>query len=237
MSELSPKARAIVEAGRNPQVFTGVDRERIRRGVRLRMTALAAITTTAGTAAAMSPAAKLVLVTVAATLLGGGAVSFWALRERAAEPSAAARQSSAPNAPVSALPLPAAPAPATTATTVSGDPERSNGLRRASRRSTTDASKAVPPLDAELTVLKQAREDLRAGRSGSAYQRLSDYDRRYGDGPLAQERQALSAIALCQWRPGAEAQTRAADFLRDCPESPLANRVRAACKQTSPAAQ
>jgi hypothetical protein len=235
MSELSPKARAIVEAGRNPKVFTGADRDRIRRGVRLRMTALGAVTTTAGTAIAMSPAAKIVLVTVAATLLGGGAVSFWALRERTPGPGAAARPSSGPQAPASALPPPAARAAATGTATESGDAEKTNGPRRASRRVTTD--KAVPPLDAELTVLKQAREDLRAGRPGSAHQRLTDYDRRYGDGPLAQERQALSAIALCQWRPGAEAQTRAADFLRDRPESPLANRVRAACKQTSPAAR
>jgi poly(3-hydroxybutyrate) depolymerase len=48
-------------------------------------------------------------------------------------------------------------------------------------------------------------------------------DRRHGSGVLGQERQALSAIALCQWRPGPEAQARVAKFLRNAPESPLAD--------------
>jgi len=87
----------------------------------------------------------------------------------------------------------------------------------------------IAPLDAELRVLRHAREDLRAGLPGDAYRRLVDYDRSHGNGGLAQERQALSAIALCQWRPGLEAQARAAAFLRDAPESPLADRVRSAC--------
>ena len=52
---------------------------------------------------------------------------------------------------------------------------------------------------------------------------------RTGGGMLAQERSALSAIALCQWQPGPEAQARAAEFLRSSPESPLATRVRSAC--------
>jgi hypothetical protein len=50
---------------------------------------------------------------------------------------------------------------------------------------------------------------------------------------LAQERRALSAIALCEWKPGPEAQTHAADFLRTSPESPLAKRVRSACDMIS----
>jgi hypothetical protein len=74
---------------------------------------------------------------------------------------------------------------------------------------------------------------LQRGQPEVAYRRLSDYDREHGQGVLMQERLALKAIALCRWRPGSDAQTRAAQFLRSAPESPLANRVRSACEATT----
>jgi outer membrane protein assembly factor BamD (BamD/ComL family) len=86
-------------------------------------------------------------------------------------------------------------------------------------------------------VLRQAREDLRAGLAESAYRRLADYDRQHGHGVLGQERQALAVIALCKWRPGSEAQARAAEFLRNTPESPLADRVRSECEISAEAAR
>lgn len=97
------------------------------------------------------------------------------------------------------------------------------------------AKSVVVPADPEpeLRVLRQARDDLRAGRPASAYRRLDDFDRQPGAGMLAEERNALSAIALCQWQPGGQARARAAEFLRTSPESPLAIRVRSACAQTS----
>ena len=101
---------------------------------------------------------------------------------------------------------------------------------------TTAATVVVPPdPEPELRVLRQARDDLRGGRPASAYRRLDDFDRHASGGMLAQERSALSAIALCQWQPGAEARARAAEFLRSSPESPLAIRVRSACAQASKA--
>jgi len=81
----------------------------------------------------------------------------------------------------------------------------------------------------ELRALRDARDDLRAGRPASAYRRLEDFNRQRPGGMLAQERSALAAIALCRWQPGREAQARAAEFLRRMPESPLADRVKSAC--------
>jgi hypothetical protein len=83
----------------------------------------------------------------------------------------------------------------------------------------------------ELRVLRDAREDLRAGRPESAYRRLEEYGRQHSAGMLTQERSALSVIALCNWQPGPEAQARAAEFLRISPDSPLARRVRSACEK------
>lgn len=89
----------------------------------------------------------------------------------------------------------------------------------------------LPDPERELRVLREARDDLRAGRPASAYHRLDDFERERGGGMLAQERSALSAIALCRSQPGPDAQARAAGFLRRSPESPLAARVRSACEQ------
>jgi len=106
------------------------------------------------------------------------------------------------------VPAPAAVAPPETATAVAArDPEP------------------------ELRALRDARDDLRAGHPARAYRRLEEFERQSGGGMLAQERSALSAIALCQWQPGAPARARAAAFLRHAPESPLAARVRSSCEQ------
>jgi hypothetical protein len=101
----------------------------------------------------------------------------------------------------------------------------------------TNPSPAAPPVAApdpepELRVLREAREDLRAGRPENAYRRLEDYGRQHSVGMLTQERKALSAIALCHWQPGPEAQAHASEFLRASPDSPLAKRVRSACEKT-----
>jgi hypothetical protein len=239
MNDLSPAARSILETSRHAEVLTRADRDRIKRGVLLRLATLGAATAPTGTAAGMSLASKITLVALAATVLGGGAVSLWTLRGRTATPSVVARDSSSPRNPAAAVPPPAttpqgvvaaAPSPST-------DPGRSEDVKQTSKRpmatgasvSGSVSTAVIAPLDPELRVLKQAREDLRAGLPENAYRRLVDYDRSHGKGGLAQERQALSAIALCQWRPGPEAQARAAAFLRDAPESPLADRVRSAC--------
>jgi hypothetical protein len=88
----------------------------------------------------------------------------------------------------------------------------------------------APDPEPELRALREARDDLRAGRPASAYRRLEEFDRHNPAGMLAPERSALSAIALCQAQPGREAQARAAQFLRRWPESPLAGRVKSACE-------
>ena len=242
MNDLSPKARAVVEVGRDPGVFTQADRDRIRRGLHLRLATLGAATTTAGTAAAMSITAKLALVTAVATLLGGGVVSYWALRGRAPAPGVAAGHSSSLETPAVEAPNPGS---IQAIGDVAADPTRLAPRRILQTRPERSLAAGVPatedhaapPLDSELSLLRQAREDLRAGSPGSAYQRLVDYDSHYGKGPLWQERQALSAIALCQWRPGPQAQVRAAEFLRNVPQSPLADRVRSVCGGVSAAAK
>jgi hypothetical protein len=81
----------------------------------------------------------------------------------------------------------------------------------------------LDPLSPELTVLRQAQEDLRAGLPAQALRRLADYDRRFGKGAPQEERRAVAAIALCcRVNPGPAAEIEAARFLQTAPESPLA---------------
>ena len=95
----------------------------------------------------------------------------------------------------------------------------------------------VDSLNPELTVLRQAQEDLHAGLPARALRRLAEYDRRFGKGTLNEERRAIGAIALCQAQPGPAAQTQAQRFLHDVPQSPLAGRVRSACQKSDETAK
>ncbi|HEY5958364.1 MAG TPA: hypothetical protein VIV60_17490 [Polyangiaceae bacterium] len=262
MNELSPRARALVEAHRNSKMLTLVERDRLRQGVLLRVAALGAAGATAGTAAGMSLAAKIGWAALAFAIVGG-AGSAWVLRGHTVNPTRVAQPSLVPT-PLDVV------APAAAASEADGHPSLANEV--ASPRTTpqlsltpansqsmnpgrvdvpkktvkhpalvsapeaVSASAAVAvPLspEPELQLLRQAREDLQRGQAEVAFRRLSDYDREHGPGVLMQERQALKAIALCRWRPGADAQARAAQFLRSAPESPLANRVRSACEATT----
>jgi hypothetical protein len=137
--------------------------------------------------------------------------------------------------PAATLELPAA-SPASSAAVDARQPDPDKAINEPPEKPAPAATHVVPPdPEAELRALREARDDLRAGRPASAYRRLDDFDRQRGGGMLAQERNALLAIALCQWQPGTQAQARAAEFLRTSPESPLAIRVRSACAQASKA--
>jgi len=221
-------------------VLARADRERMKQNLMLRVATLGATTAATGTAMGMSLAAKIAWVALGVAAVAGVG-TFSMLRGRAPAGVTSPTQSSLPLAPETIEPAPEASPEQSFEDSflpaVSADTGRIEHVKKASKRpavaAATPSPAAVPaaPLDPEpeLRVLREAREDLRADRSESAYRRLDDYGRQHSGGMLAQERRALSAIALCGWKPGPEAQTHAADFLRNSPESPLAKRVRSAC--------
>ncbi|HVT10244.1 MAG TPA: hypothetical protein VHO67_22445 [Polyangia bacterium] len=300
MKELSPAARALVDAHRSDRTLTPADRERIKNDVMLRVAALGATATVAanlttkvaasGTAksAGVSLASKLALVALSVTAVTGVvSVSVRAVRARAhANPAPSATEQSAvapepapaastavvaapataPKRPAAAIrrvavttpvahrerrpavtpDLAAVPAGSAAASSTHADqakaiqdpPEPAKAIPTTTPTAPPPpaASVVVPPdPEPELRVVRQARDDLRAGRPASAYRRLEEFDGQRGAGMLGEERRALSAIALCQWQPGPQARARAAAFLRSSPESPLAIRVRSACAQASKA--
>jgi hypothetical protein len=228
----------MVEMHRGGKVLARADRERIKQKLMLRVATLGATTAATGTAVGMSLASKIALVALGVTAMAGaGTFSVWALRGRAPAGVISPTRSSLPLAPESIAPAPPASPEDSFLPDDSADTGRMEHVKKASKRPAVVAAApgpaAVPTAaldpEPELRVLREAREDLRANRSESAYRRLDDYGRQHSGGMLAQERRALSAIALCEWKPGPEAQTHAADFLRNSPESPLAKRVRSAC--------
>lgn len=252
MNDLGPEARSILEAARGAEAPTRADRQRIKHAVLLRVATLGAVSTTAGGAVAMSLAAKVTIAAVTVAVLGGGSATLLVRKERAAQPPVASARvpsrtlHAAPNPPVAAPEAPAVveePRPKPVLPEVRRREVARPEVRPAEPVSvpvtkiTPAAVPALNSLDPELTVLRQAQEDLRAGLPAQALRRLSEYDRRFGKGALDQERRALEAIALCQVHPGAAAQAQAEDFLRAAPESPLAERVRSACKKSGETAK
>jgi hypothetical protein len=199
----------------------------------------------------MTLATKVTVAALAVAVVGGGSVSLWAWKEHTAPPAASSRAAQSQAArrtppalaarPVVVSEAPAAveqPRPKPLPPEVRRREVVRNEVRLAEAASapvierTVAPSPALDSLDPELTVLRQAQEDLRVGLPAQALRRLAEYDRRFGKGTLNEERRAIGAIALCQAHPGPAAQAQAERFLRAAPQSPLAERVRSACQKS-----
>jgi hypothetical protein len=106
---------------------------------------------------------------------------------------------------------------------------------------TAEAPTAVPsapatPLRAaarvqdELALIRAAARALRADDPGLAQRLLQQHAERFPAGVLAQERMGLTALALCAQGQPAEGAALRERFLKEAPKSPLAARVRDACR-------
>jgi hypothetical protein len=257
MNDLGPEARSLLEAARGADAPTRADRARIKHAVALRVATVGATSMAAGGAVAMTLATKVTVAALTVAVLGGGSASLWAWKAHTAAPPAALHPT-APRRSASRTPpaLPFQPVAAPEAPAVVEEPRpkpqppevrRREAVRGETRPAETASvpvvmsapapRPALDSLDPELTVLRQAQEDLRAGLPAQALRRLAEYDRRFGKGTLNEERRAIGAIALCQAHPGSAAQAQAERFLRTAPQSPLAGRVRSACQKSDETAK
>jgi hypothetical protein len=84
-------------------------------------------------------------------------------------------------------------------------------------------------LGEEIAALSEIRSNLQAGAATRALEQLSDYRRRFGQPNLAMEADALRVDALCRAGQRDSARAAAAAFASDWPNSPLQQRVSAAC--------
>lgn len=90
-------------------------------------------------------------------------------------------------------------------------------------------SAASSSLSEEAHLITQAQRALTAGNPAKALALVEQHWRSYGQGALAQERDAARIIALCALGRERDAREARRQFLRDWPGSALAARVRAAC--------
>jgi hypothetical protein len=84
-------------------------------------------------------------------------------------------------------------------------------------------------LGEEIAALSEIRSNLQAGAATRALEQLSAYRRRFGQPSLAMEADALRVDALCRAGQRDSARAAAAAFASDWPNSPLQQRVSAAC--------
>ncbi len=89
-------------------------------------------------------------------------------------------------------------------------------------------------LGAEVELLHAAQDKLQAGDAKGAFELLETHQDTYPQGGLSEERQAARVFTLCAMGEVEKARAEAAQFLRNAPRSPLADRVRSTCAGLPP---
>lgn len=248
MDELSPGARSLLQAADTYDDPSAEDAARVRRAVLTRVGAIgvtAAVVTAGSTqakaASVMSMAAKL---TAALAVTAGGVAATWTYVNHTNEVAVVAPVPAKVTKPVAtpvAKALVAAPAtPAIIApedvkleeeapATVKSPRSLPRAPRVEEKPEPTKLEPSAADLEAEMKLIRGADAALRAGRASDALSLLAQHQAEHPKASLAHEREGLRAIANCQV--GAAGSTAAAErFLSHSPRSPLAPRLRSACR-------
>ncbi len=239
MDELSPRARALLEAAHGMDDPIPGDAARVRRNVLTRIG-----TTGLGTAVfslSLERAKALLgivtpkMVALMLVAVAGSAVYQHAQQRDVRQagspvslPSALASASASASAPpaVSA----AAPAPESIAFSV-GPSAPAHERRKPKSSKRVALFQAVDPnaaLEAELRCVRAADVALRSGNLSEAESLLEEHARDFPAGALSEERDGLRIVASCQ-SGDSDGQRAAAQFLERAPRSLLAGRVRRVC--------
>ena len=236
MDELSPRARALLEAAYGTDDPIPGDSARVRRTVMTRIgtTGLGAavFSLSLERAKALLGIATPKVVALMLIAVAGSAVYQHAHQrdvERVRVPA------SIPSAPLSASPAPdtsvpaAAPEAEPVSTELPAPGHESRKLRSAPQRVTL--TRPVDPnagLEAEMRCVRAADAALRGGNVSEAGGLLEQHAREFPAGALSEERNGLRIVAACQ-SGDSDSQRAATQFLERSPRSLLAGRVRAAC--------
>jgi len=242
MDDLSPGARSLLQAADTFDDPSPEDATRIRRAVLTRVGAIgltAAVVTAGSTqakaASILSIAAKL---TAALAVTAGGVAATYSYVSHGHEvalsapaPIKAKAATLAEQAPV------AAPAPVLPEAVKAEEAPALKSPRVLPRAPRAEVEKAEPAkveptaadLEAEMKLIRGADSALRAGRASEALSLLAQHQAEHPKASLAHEREGLRAIANCQIG-AAGASASAERFLEHSPRSPLAPRLRSACR-------
>ena len=241
MDDLSPGARSLLQAADTYDDPSPDDAARVRRAVLTRVGAIgltAAVVTAGSTqakaASVMSIAAKL---TAALAITAGGVAASWSYANHNREIAVATPAPLKAKPAVATTPAPvAAPALAIVSpedVKLEEDAPVVKAPRSTARSARPEPAEKTEPsaadLEAEMKLIRGADSALRAGRASEALALLAQHQAEHPKASLAHEREGLRAIANCQVGAGGSA-TAAERFISRSPHSPLAARLRSACR-------
>lgn len=196
MSDLSPEARALLDAGRAATRPTTADRERIAAALQARLgdghlpSDVQAPRATAAPPAAASTLSWPLISAIVAGLVVSGAAGVYASRSPSTVPVAVV-------APASAAPAPAQTTPAPPAGGIGHDPPIEPPPPVQAPVATPSSRRPADRLAEEVAILSRAETELHAGRYAGALRVLEEHQRKFPRGTLSQERTAARIRALC----------------------------------------
>ena len=244
MTELSQRARDVLESARGADEPTLADQARVRDAMLAKIGGAAGAATVSETSALATAALKWGVVGLVGVGLVVGGLLLSRLKNNAdivpvRSPSVATAQ---PELHTSvATPTPAIAAPKSQVNTQ--PPKLTPAAKRRPRpkRSTQSKSPAASKVRAtgnlreEAQLIARAQRALRAGDHGGAMSVLKEHRKTYPRGVLVQERMGLEILALCGLGHTKAAQARSESFLARWPTTPIAERLRRSCAhQASP---
>lgn len=227
MSELSPRAAALVRAGRGALRPSAADQERVSAALRACL-GEAALPVQAGfwTTLFSRPAWAKVSAIGAAIGIAGGATVL-ALDE----PTSVANR--APLAKSAEAPIPlVAPPPVVLAEPTPSEPVAPKAPLERGRASEASAAAVRRPSDRlaqEVAILARATSELHAGRPASALRAIDEHQRKFPNGLLAEERRTARVQALCALGHRNEAEPELQRLAKQAPELPNTLRAKQVC--------
>ena len=213
---------------------------------------------TGGLAALLFKGGTLLKIGIAVTIAGGAVVTWMMLREQAEDTHrdqvfveevapAGTTTMPAPQEPESSTPDVSAiqalddltdnSEEAATPTDLLDTQEKGVVKKRRPASPKDDALESKPPrngddaLYAEISAMKKAAQALRDNEPGRTLKILDAFDRTHPNGVMGEERSGLRVLALCAAGPTQRAAAAKKRFLANSPGSPMAARIRSACRE------
>jgi hypothetical protein len=235
--ELSPAAKALLQAARSFDDPSNDDSRRVHASVMTRVGAAVGVGAALGATSSAWSFASIggILGTTAGKIgtavvlvAGISAGTYVATRPHGATQASALNMASAGTVvqPVAVAPKAADVTPPASPPAVEAPAKVRSG---APSMRGTHARRISSDLEGEVRLLEEADADLRRGDADAALARLAEHAAKYPSGTLADEREGVRAIALCRAGRVAEGKAAADRFLTAARKSSLATRVRTAC--------
>jgi hypothetical protein len=221
MSGLSPELQQLVPTYKEAHSPTNADLERIMAGLKARLgdAAFAAVESaqiTAATTASTATTGLLVMKGAGIGLAGLAALgSLWYIGTQRPPPVDASQTQPEPVVALQPQNAPAVNAPAVNAPEL---PKAEAPLTAATPAVNNDAARAAAPsrprdkLAEEVALMTRAQAALHGGKPAAALEALSEHERKFGNGLLAEERTAARVQALCALGRTAEASAQSSQL-------------------------